>query len=253
MKRIKSPRSGTSFAGGSRPRVRVLDRAVDVLTCFTETNASLSLQAISKKTGIHKATAFRILSTLVNEKILDQPASEALYELGFFALRCADTILDSNELRRRALPIMVLLRDELNETVVLALRRGNSTMNVDKVVSHQGIIEAPTIGIDTPLHESPAGLAILTTFAEGEIDQYLKAVCPDWGSVETSAVYERIGKTKALLANPVRASAQTTIAAPISDQGRAIAALSIAIPEERADRDLVQRCLKKLLQASSRL
>jgi DNA-binding IclR family transcriptional regulator len=237
-----------------RAGVRVIDRAIDILSCFTEANANLSLRDISDRTGIHKATAFRILSTLVDAKILDQPTPGAPYELGFFALQCADAILCSNELRRRALPIMLRLRDALNETVVLALRHENSVLNIDKVMSRQGIIETPTIGVYAPLHESAAGLAILSTFDDDDLARYMKAECLDPTSPEARMIRERADKSRSLLANPAKATAQMpVVAAPISVGGRAIAALSIAIPAGRADRDLVQRCLKKLIRAAQQL
>jgi len=142
-----------------RAGVRVIERAVDLLLCFDEANERLTLQELSDRAGIHKATAFRILATLVADRILDQPAPGGPYELGFFALGRADAILGASVLRGRAVPIMLQLRDELDETVIFAERHGDRIVNLDKVASRQGVIAAPVVGIAEPLHESPAGLA----------------------------------------------------------------------------------------------
>ena len=233
--------------------MRVIERAIDILQCFDETNAKLTLHEIVERTGMHKATAFRIMSTLVDERILDQPTSGGSYELGFFALECADALLGASALRHKAVPIMVQLRDELNETVVLAQRRGNHILNLDKVVCRQGIIEAPIIGVWTLLHESPAGLAVLSTFGEQELKSYLT----DVGARHRlpPALRNQIGNAKAAIIDPARTTAQSAVAAaPIIDRtGEAIAALSIAIPSGRMERGLAERCQRKLIWASQQL
>jgi DNA-binding IclR family transcriptional regulator len=237
----------------SRTGVRVIKRAIDVVLCFDEANERLTLQELADRTGIHKATAFRIVSALVDERILDQPTAGGPYELGFFALRCADAILAASELRQRAFPIMARLRDELNETIVLAERHGDSILNVDKVSGRQGIIEAPTIGVRTPLHESSAGLAVLSTLGAEELGAYLKAV--DATPSRAQALRKRVGDVKALIADPATAAGQgPVLAVPvIGSAGEAIGALSIAVPSGRLDPPLVERCMRRLIGAARQL
>jgi len=236
-----------------RAGVRVIERAVDLLLCFDEANERLTLQELSDRAGIHKATAFRILATLVADRILDQPAPGGPYELGFFALGRADAILGASVLRGRAVPIMLQLRDELDETVIFAERHGDRIVNLDKVASRQGVIAAPVVGIAEPLHESPAGLAVLASFDAGALDRYLKAACDTPARIR--AVRERVARLRALLADPAKAGARDpVVAVPILDEaGTAVAALSIAIPAGRVAPKLVGRCLTRLLWAARQL
>jgi DNA-binding IclR family transcriptional regulator len=238
-----------------RAGVRVIERAIDILLCLDESHEKLTLQEISERTGIHKATAFRILATLVDDGILDQPEPSGAYALGFFALRCADAILGADALRQRALPIMLQLRDELNETVVLARRQDASILNVDRVVSRHGIIETPVMGVRAPLHESHAGIAVLSTFAPDDLASYLDAVYPRRTSAGVRAVRARIGEAKALMADPAAAGAhEPVLAAPlVDDTGEAIGALSIAVPSGRAEPKLIAQCMSRLLWASQQL
>jgi DNA-binding IclR family transcriptional regulator len=255
MARAKKQRgiasSGTHKQHGG---VRVIERAVDILGCFIETGESLTLRDITDRTGIHKATAFRILATLVENGILEQSASGP-YELGFFALRCADAILGGDTLRARALPIMTQLRDDLNETVVLARRQGMLVLNLDKIVSRHGIVETPTIGVSTPLHETPAGLAILSTFDAPSLDEYFAAAHPLPTRAQQRAVVEDIRHAKARGAVLIHSERRSPVlAAPImASASEAVAALSIAIPSGRAEPQFVQRCLSKLTKASRQL
>lgn len=243
--RTRKPRGG----------VRVIERAADILACFIETSESLTLRDITDRTDVHKATAFRILATLVEEGILDQSAPGAPYELGFFALRRADAILGVDTLRERALPIMTQLRDELNETVVLARRQGTLVLNLDKVVSRHGIVETPTIGVSTPLHDAPAGLAILSTFDAPSLDEYFAAADPLPTRAQQRAIVEDIRQAKARGAVLIHSERRSPIlAAPITDStSEAVAALSIAIPSGRAEPKFIRRCLSKLSKASRQL
>jgi len=245
-RRKASPAKKVSSAG-----VRVIDRAVDILECFDETHEKATLQELSDRTRIHKATALRLLATLVNAGILDQPNASGTYELGFFALKCADTILAASDLRQRAAPIMRQLRDELDETIVLSVRNGNLILNLDKFLSRQGIIEAPTIGIYTALHDSSAGLAVLSTFSRKELDAYMEACCAHMTAAETQALRDSIAK----IATPAKTAIHNrTLAVPIVDgDGGAQAALSIQIPSGRIEPDLVERCLKGLRRAARKL
>ncbi|MDF2120436.1 IclR family transcriptional regulator [Roseiarcaceae bacterium H3SJ34-1] len=231
--------------------VRVIDRAIDILECFDETHEKATLQELADRTGIHKATALRLLATLVEAGILDQPVASGAYELGFFALKCADTILAASDLRKRAAPVMRQLRDELNETIVLSTRNGNLILNLDKFLSRHGIIEAPTIGVYTALHETSAGLAVLSTFSRGQLEAYMEECCSHMTASDTRALRESIAKINAPAKSPPR---NRTLAVPIVDgDGRAHAALSIQIPSGRIEPDLVERCLKGLRSAARKL
>jgi DNA-binding IclR family transcriptional regulator len=253
--RERAPRSVLARRGG----VRVLERAIGILQCFDEVNVRLTLHEIAERTGIHKATAFRILTTLVDERIIDQPILGGPYELGFFALGCADAILGGSMLWRKAVPVMAQLRDELNETIVLAQRRGDQILNLDKMVRRQGIIEAPTVGICTPLHASPAGRAVLSTFTHRQLDAYFDDYAVNTDSPralsEARAFRRQIENAKAAIADPASDAPGSLVpAVPIRDRaGDAVGALWVAIPAGRMNPALFRQCLRRLISAARRL
>lgn len=248
-KTAKSRRKTDPAKVPSPSRVRVIDRAIDILECFDETHEKATLQELSDRTGIHKATALRLLATLVDAGIVDQPDAGGTYELGFFALKRADTIHAASDIRQRAAPIMRQLRDELNETIVLSIRNGNLILNLDKFLTRQGIIEAPTIGVYTPLHESSAGLAVLSTFNEDALDAYMKEYCSGMTAAEARALRDSIAKPPEKTAIHNR----TLAVAIVDSDGNAHAALSIQIPSGRIEPALAERCLKGLRKAARQL
>jgi DNA-binding IclR family transcriptional regulator len=127
--------------------------------------------------------------------------------------------------------------------------------NLDKVVSRHGIVETPTIGVSTWLHDAVAGFAILSTFDEPRLDEYFAAADPSLTPAQQRAIIERSRQARAqgaVLAHGDHLSA--VLAAPIlASSGAAGAALSIAIPSGRAEPRFVQRCLSKLTKAAQKL
>jgi DNA-binding IclR family transcriptional regulator len=159
-------------------------------------------------------------------------------------------MLAASDIRQRAAPIMRQLRDELNETIVLSIRNGNQILNLDKFLTRQGIIEAPTIGVYTALHETSAGLAILSTFDEDALDGYIKECCSDMTAGEVRALRGSIAKPEAAAKTAIH---NRTLAVAIVDGDGAHAALSIQIPSGRIEPALAERCLKGLRKAARKL
>jgi DNA-binding transcriptional ArsR family regulator len=67
---------------------KVIDRAVEVLDCFTFNKSELSVGEVSAATGLHKSTAHRILMALEYNGLVEQNQETAKYRLGikFFKL-----------------------------------------------------------------------------------------------------------------------------------------------------------------------
>lgn len=61
--------------------IKSILHAVQILECFNEEKASLSLTEISRMTKMNKSTVYHILSTLVETKFL-RKSEDNLYALG---------------------------------------------------------------------------------------------------------------------------------------------------------------------------
>ncbi|MDF2118279.1 IclR family transcriptional regulator [Roseiarcaceae bacterium H3SJ34-1] len=229
--------------------LRAVERALDVLACFDEEHRYLPLRRIVEDTGIHKATAFRFVATMVADDFLSIVAPRGPYALGFFPLRLADIILETNRLRLDALPWMRRISDELNETVVLMVRDGDMLTGVDRVDGHQAIVDSPEIGVPRPLHASPAGRTILGSFDEIDLQGYLSR-------------QKLQGREKDDLVASLRSSrdaagpdhkASLVRVAPIRQGRDVVGALSVSVPVDRASKQLVARVGRLLQEAAGAL
>lgn len=63
-------------------RVQSLERALDILNCFTFQNREMSLSEVVKLTKLNKTTAKRLISNLTYRGYLQQDLNTKRYQLG---------------------------------------------------------------------------------------------------------------------------------------------------------------------------
>lgn len=98
-----------------------VDRAVLILTCFSDAEPSLTLSDIATRLDLNQSTAYRYLATLEASGLLTRNATGGGYRLGLRIVELAGIALNQIEVRREALPEMDLLRDRLQFLVNLAV------------------------------------------------------------------------------------------------------------------------------------
>lgn len=99
--------------------LRTVQRALDILSCFSEERQELTLTDISKEMNLAMSTTTRLLKALEmnhfvekNQETMKYRLGQRLYLLGYIAGK-------SIKLRELAKPLMYTLRDETKETVNL--------------------------------------------------------------------------------------------------------------------------------------
>jgi DNA-binding IclR family transcriptional regulator len=109
-----------------------IEKALDILGCFIPDNHEMGTIEIAARLGLHKATASRILLTLVRKQFLQQDPNTRKFSLGPSALRVGRAVEESlgNELALIAKPHIDQLRTRLDETVALEQLVGHSTILV---------------------------------------------------------------------------------------------------------------------------
>src|SRR5512142_1539666 len=100
--------------------VRVVERALDILLCFTADQPALSLTQIAEQLHIPKSSVHRLLATLESKRIILHERRTGLYRLG---LRFIDIPLETSQmdLVAWAHPHLQELAAETGETVELGV------------------------------------------------------------------------------------------------------------------------------------
>ena len=72
--------------------IQSIQRAVQILDCFTPTDPSLPLSAISEKTGLNINTTRGLVNTLVESQLLLRDRETGYYKLGYYFVTKASMI-----------------------------------------------------------------------------------------------------------------------------------------------------------------
>jgi DNA-binding IclR family transcriptional regulator len=126
--------------------IRAIERALSVLEAFSRERRKLSLDELTKLTGLSKPTVFRILSTLQSQKYVFQDKNDGRYRLGtvFFAL--ASSVLGSFNLGIITRPHLIALRNRVQATVLLGVLLEDHLVYLDKSEAQGPVRLASDIG-----------------------------------------------------------------------------------------------------------
>jgi len=227
--------------------IQVLQRGMNVLDALLEARTPLSLEQICTYTGLPKSTAFRIIVNLLRGQYLVE--TDDGYWLGLKMLRFGALVEEKLDLKQQALPFLVQLRDQVNETVHLAVLDDElRVVYLEKLSTQHAVgLMMSRIGITAPMHCTALGKAIVAFRPEDEIRDWigthgLKAIT---GATITDEVpflrelHEVRSRGYAVDDGEYEASVRC-IAAPIRDRtGNVFAALSVSGPDNRMSVSLI--------------
>lgn len=139
------------------------------LATFGSTGASL-LQ-ISTLTGLPKATAHRILSAMMDERLVERPAGTRHYRLGPDIFAFGIAVRESFDLKRFARPSLERLASETGVAIYLGVRSGYDMLCLDMA---DGASEQQPLLLEVndrwPLGIGAFSLALFAFLPESEIE-----------------------------------------------------------------------------------
>ncbi len=222
--------------------VRAVERALDVLLCFTE-ETDLGLTELATRVGLHKSTVHRLLASLEGKGFVIRNPSTDKYRLGFRVWELSANLAQSDDPSIILLPEMEALRDQLGETVSLYVRDGHERIRIQAVQSRQAIRRVAPVGARLPLYVG-ASSKILAAYAGPQFEQEWREA-EDWPSgfdvdafFSQLAEIRRLGYATSIEEREVGAAA---VAAPIFNRaGELVAALSVSGPASRLTGEMMR-------------
>lgn len=154
--------------------VRAVDRALDILLCFTQEKPVLSLTEIADEVGISKSTVHRLLATLECKRFLIRDSVTGRYHLGFRFLEMASQVLEDVD-QNWALPYLQNLAEECGETVDLAVLDDDHVIYLQVVESNQRVKLAAARGQRLPSFCTATGKAFLANLPEEQLQKILSS------------------------------------------------------------------------------
>jgi DNA-binding IclR family transcriptional regulator len=142
------------------PSIQVLDRAAGLMDAIAASEHPVSLKVLCADTGLHPSTAFRILAALAEVGFVERDAA-GHYLLGRKLLHLAGRVRRGVDIREEARAVMQALRDQIDETVNLAVREGDEVIYIERVTPQRMMRVEQLIGSRAPLHVTAVGKLML--------------------------------------------------------------------------------------------
>jgi DNA-binding IclR family transcriptional regulator len=221
--------------------IRAVERALDVLMCFTNQTPELTMTQISELIGINKSTVHRLLATLEGKRFVERDAVTGVYKPGIRLLQMAYLTMENNDLRRLAAPFLHNLCNQFRENVNLSILDGADVVYVDAIESSQRVKLAAAPGQRLPAFCTASGKAILAFLPEENIKHILERGMPGYTQntlTSPELFFENIRQVRELgfaISIQEFEDGINAIAAPICNQP--IASISIAGPAYRLTRE----------------
>jgi len=153
--------------------IRAVERALDVLMCFTNQTPELSMTQISEMVGINKSTVHRLLATLEGKRFVERDAVTGVYRPGIRLVQLTSLTLEQNDLRRLAAPFLHNLCDQFRENVNLAVLDDTDVVYLNVIEGTQRVKLAAASGQRLPAFCTASGKAILAFLPEEKLRDIL--------------------------------------------------------------------------------
>jgi DNA-binding IclR family transcriptional regulator len=210
----------------------VLDRAFRMLGSFRPDDRSLSLSSLSARAGLPAPSALRIARKLVELGALERD-EDGRYMVGLRLLEIASLAPRGHGLRGAALPDLADLHHATGQHVLLAVRDGREAILVERLSAHHAGRVLYRIGGRMPMHATGVGLVLLAHApvpVQEEVlagDLRVEPGRPLQSGRELRVLLASVRRNGVAVASRMQPEPMTSVAAPVLNNGRVVAALSV--------------------------
>jgi DNA-binding IclR family transcriptional regulator len=243
----------------ARYTVDAAAKALELLSVFSFREPRLSLADLASRTGIPRATAFRLLSTLEQSGFLDKV--HGAYQLGIKCFVLGNIVAGGLDLRETARPHLAALRESTRETTQLAILDHWQVVYLERMLSPLSVgYMRSRAGAILPAYCTGLGKALLAFRPPAEVQAWVATQKFPALTPKTLTSGRRLLKELAAvrergygLDEEEREKGVSCIAAPIRNHtGDVVAAISVAGPTQRMPRELVGSEIADAVVAAAR-
>lgn len=236
------------------------ERVVFILNTISESKDGCTLTEICEKTKISKGTAFPILSTLVNLKMVLKNPKTNIYTIGIESFKIGYSFFKN-------INIYELIKDTMNEIVYevseicqLGIFKDGKVFYISKVEPYRAIKLMSSIGQSLPAYASALGKCLLSQLTNSEIEKmYEKGLKPLTPNTITDInillkQIDEVRKNKIATEYGESSVEIECIATPLVDKnGNIFAAMSVSIPRYRSSPKQMKKIERILFEKKKKL
>lgn len=149
---------------GEGYRVRAVIRAAAVLDLLRESVGGATLNDLTHRSGLAKASVFRMLRTLDEPRLVERVPGSDVYRFGIRCLELGQAYLEHGDLRSEAAAVLQRLRGEFDETVHLGVLDDElRVVFLEKLETRHAVgLMMSRVGRTSPSHYTGLGKALLS-------------------------------------------------------------------------------------------
>jgi IclR family KDG regulon transcriptional repressor len=232
--------------------------AARLLKAFLSREKEIGVSELARRLGLGKSTVHRLLTTLVQEGLVERNPETGAYRLGLTMFELGQVVQSHMDLHGAVGPVLAALREETHEGCQVGVLDGHEVVYIDRLESSQTLRLFNETGRRVPVHTTSSGKTLLAHLTEPELERVLAAASPlaqmTPKSVTDPAVLRaelaRIRARGWSEAVEEREIGVASIAAPIRDtSGRVVAAISIGGPAARMGAQQRRRLAEVVVEA----
>lgn len=235
--------------------VRAVERAVDVLMCFTRDRHTLSVTDLQRSLSLSRPTLYRLLQTLEGKGLIRSFGDPQRFQLAHGAIELGNAALAPIDVARVGQRHLRALWEATDETVALMVPvSGGVKVCVQEIQSRQPLVFQRGAGFTEPNTVGASGKAMLAFMGKDEIEAALR-------DLENSDDREALRLELAdVRRNGYRISTgeiiegAVAIAAPVFDHdGRVVGSICVFGPEVRLTGIHRDRCVAEVIATGHRI
>ena len=235
--------------------VQSVERAVTILEILARLGEG-GVTQLAQEIGVHKSTAFRLVSTLEQRGLVEQSEDRGKYRLGVGILRLAGATTARLDVVQEARPICRGLSLTTGETVNIAVLSDRSALYLDQFAGSSALQPHNWVGQHIPLHATSNGKILLSGLPDDEVDAMVPTLTAYTDKTLTTRRQLRrelaeVREQGYALAVDELEVGLAAMAAPIRNaHGDVIASLSLSGPTFRLDEGRIKEVVPLLTEAA---
>jgi IclR family pca regulon transcriptional regulator len=236
-----------------------LAKGLSIIEAFTSGWRQLTVADAARVSGATRAAARRCLLTLAELGYVG-------YDGKFFRplprlLRLGSGYLNAASLPQLAQPILTALRDQLGESISLAVRDEDWSVFIARAEADRIVSTGVKVGARLPCYCSATGRVFLSAVSAEELDRYLERVTPQARTPKTitdkAIIRSELEKARTegvAFSEEELELGMISVAVPVFDPaGQVVAALSMSALSARLTADDIRRDHLPLLRHSAEM
>jgi IclR family transcriptional regulator, KDG regulon repressor len=231
--------------------------AARLLKEFSHGSREIGVTDLSRRLGIGKSTAHRLLNTLAEERLLEQDPDTGAYRLGLAMYELGASVSMHTDLHNACIPVLDQLANATRETVQVAVLDGREVVYVERRESPQTLRLFGRVGHRNDAYCTSTGKLLMAFLPPQRIDALLDGWVLTPRTPHTITDTRRLRQELDLVRqrgwaeniNEVEMGV-ASVAAPIRNGlGEVVASVSVAGPLQRLTGDSLKRFARPTVDA----